>query len=193
MIDATRSGGVVDEGAAWPAELVVEADAGGEREQACGDAGAEVAWGAGAVAFQAEQVFAGVEDRFDPLPDWCEVRAAPGFVAAGGAHDGGAERGDGFGELAAGVALVANDRLAAAQAAREQRQRDLALGPVGGDQRGRSRRAVERAEQVQAHAPEPARVAARVAVAAAIGQLRAASRLDRSGRTRRVSSRAGRG
>src|SRR5215212_5165760 len=167
MIDATRSGGVVDEGAAGAAELVVEADAGGEREQACGDAGAEVAWGAGAVAFEAEQVFAGVEDRFDPLPDWCEVGAAAGFVAAGGAHDGGAERGDGFGELAAGVALVADDRLAAAQAARAQRQRDLALGPVGGDQRGRSRRAVERAEQ--ADAPEPARVAARVAVAAAVG------------------------
>src|SRR5215211_1628683 len=30
--DATRLGGVVDEGAAWPAELVVEADAGGEGE-----------------------------------------------------------------------------------------------------------------------------------------------------------------
>src|SRR5215203_2402433 len=117
MIDATRSGCVVDEGAAWPAELVVEADAGGEGEQAGCDAGAEVAWGAGAVAFEAEQVFAGAEDGFDPLSDWCEVRAAAGFVAACWSSDGRAERLDSGGELAAGVALVTDDGLAAAQGA----------------------------------------------------------------------------
>ena len=53
--------------------------------------------------------------------------------SAGGAHDGRAEAGDGLGELAAGIALVADDRLAAAQARGQQRERDLALGPVGGD------------------------------------------------------------
>src|SRR5215207_9815048 len=120
MIDAAWLGGVVGECAAGAAALVVEADAGGEREQARGDADAEVAWRAGAVAFEAEQVLAGAEDGFDALPDGREVRAARGFVAAGGPQDGAAEGGDGGGELAAGVALVADDRLAAAQRAREQ-------------------------------------------------------------------------
>ena len=47
--------------------------------------------GAGAVAFEGEQVFAGPEDRLDPLPDRCEVRAVSGFVFAAGANDRGVE------------------------------------------------------------------------------------------------------
>src|SRR5215203_3537157 len=156
MIDAALLGGVVGEGAAGSAELVVEADAGCECEQSGCDAGAEVAWGSGAVAFEVEQVFAGVEDGFDALPDRGEVRALFGLVAAGGSGDGGAERGHGGGEFAAGVALVADDRFSAAHGSREQRQRDLALGAVGGGQSGGARSAVRGAEQVQAHAPEPA-------------------------------------
>jgi len=51
------------------AESVVEADCGGEGEEACADAGAEAVQGAGAVSFEGEQVFAGLEDRFDALSD----------------------------------------------------------------------------------------------------------------------------
>ena len=39
-------------------------------------------------------------------------------------------------ELAAGVALVADDRLAAVEGAGQQWQRHLAFGSVGGDERG---------------------------------------------------------
>ena len=42
MIDSTGLGAVVDECAAWAAELVVEGDRGGEGEEAGRDARAEV-------------------------------------------------------------------------------------------------------------------------------------------------------
>ena len=128
MIDSTALGGVVDDCAAGSAELVVEADAGGECEQAGADAG--------------EQVFAGEEDRLDPLADRCQPRPALGLVAAGWTDDPSAQAGDCFGELAAGVALVADDRLAATQCVPEQRQRNLALRPVGTDKRCRTRGAI---------------------------------------------------
>ena len=44
---------------------MVEVDAGGECEEALNDAGAEVVQGPRAVSFEAEEVFAGPEDRFD--------------------------------------------------------------------------------------------------------------------------------
>src|SRR5262245_63258871 len=172
MIDAAFLGGVVGECAAGSAELVVEGDAGCECEQSGRDACGEVAWGAGAVALEAEQVFAGLEDGLDALPDRGKVRAVVALVAAGGTDDGCAEGAHGVCELPAGVALVADDRLAAAQAAGEQRQRDLALGPVGCDEGCCAWGAVGGTKQVQAHAPEPARVASGVAVAAAVGELR---------------------
>src|SRR5215204_60814 len=100
MIDsALRLGGEVGEGAGWPAEPVVEVDAGGEGEQTLGDAGAEVAQGARAGAFEAEEVFAGPEDRLDPLPDRREGRAGLGFGLAGGAQQCAAQLGDRLGEL----------------------------------------------------------------------------------------------
>jgi hypothetical protein len=110
MIDAALLGGVVGKGAAGPAELVVEIGAGGECEQPGCDASAEVAWGSDAVALECEEVFAGVEDRVDSLPDWRDVWPMVGLVAADGSSDGGAEGGQGGGEFAAGVALVADDR-----------------------------------------------------------------------------------
>src|SRR4051812_16493608 len=56
MSSSTGSGGVVGECAWWPAEAVVEADRGGECEEAAAEAGAEAVQGAGAVAFECEQV-----------------------------------------------------------------------------------------------------------------------------------------
>ena len=82
MIDSTCSGDIVDECAAWAAEFVVEGDAGGEGEEALQDAFSEALEGAGAVAFEGEEVFAGQEDRLDPLPDRGEVWSLAGFVFA---------------------------------------------------------------------------------------------------------------
>src|SRR3954453_13423816 len=121
MIDATRLGGVVGDGAAGSAELVVEADAGCEGEEAEGYADGEVVQGAGSVAFEVEQVFAAEEDGLDPLPDWCEVGSGGRLVFAGWTDDGGAELGDRGRELASGVALVADDRFAAVEAAAKER------------------------------------------------------------------------
>src|SRR4051812_8490871 len=64
---------------------------------------------------------------------------------SGWTDDGAAECRDGGRELAAGVALVADDRLAAGERARQQRQRDLALGPVSGDQGSRAGCPIRRA------------------------------------------------
>src|SRR5438876_1655043 len=125
MNSSTGSGGVVGEGAWWSAEAVVESDCGCEREEADLDAGCEPVEGAGAVAFEGEQVFAGLEDRFDALPERGEVRPVAGFVFAARPDDGGVElAGRGF-ELVAGVAFVADHaQRAGALAAGEQCQAD---------------------------------------------------------------------
>ncbi len=118
---------------------MVEADAGGECEESGRDPGEEVARGAGAVAFECEEVFAGPEDRLDSLSDRREVWALLRLVAARWPRDLAADLANSGGELAAGVALVTNDRLAAGECAWQQRERDLPLGPVGGDQGGCAR------------------------------------------------------
>jgi signal transduction histidine kinase len=87
MIDSTLCG-EVGEGATLSAEVVVEADAGGQGEQADADGGLEVFERASAVAFQGEDVLAGLEDGFDALADGRQVGAVVGLVAAGGAQDG---------------------------------------------------------------------------------------------------------
>ena len=120
--------GEVGERPGGAGELVVEPDAGGEREEFGGDAGSEAVQGSGVVAFEPELVFEGPEDRLDALADRGEMRAVSGLVsAAGSQHHGAVAFGDGGGELFAGVALVGDDRLAAAQADRQQAQRDVAF------------------------------------------------------------------
>ena len=94
---------------------MVEADAGGEGEQSQGDPGVEVAEGACAVAFEAEQVFECEEDRFDPLPDDRDAWPCLRLVFACWPGDRRAEGGDGGCEFSAGVAFVADDRFAADQ------------------------------------------------------------------------------
>src|ERR1700683_1369587 len=107
MVDSTRSGDIVDECAARAAELVVESDARSQAEEALGDAFFDAGEGAGAVAFECEEVFAGPEDRLDSLPYGCEVGSLPGFVFAARTDDCGVELADSVGEVTAGVALVA--------------------------------------------------------------------------------------
>lgn len=107
---------------------MVERDRGGEADEALQDAFSEAGEGAGAVAFEGEDVFAGPEDAFDALADRCQVRPLAGFVAARGTHDGGVQFADRAREVASGVALVGEQDLTAlALAARQQLERDVAL------------------------------------------------------------------
>ena len=138
MVDATGSGDIVDQCAGRASELVVEGDAGGEGEEALEDAFAEAVEGAGAVAFEGEEVFARPEDRLDSLPDRREVWALTGLVSAARTHDRGVEGADGAGEVAAGVVLVADDGFASVtDAALQQGESDLAVVALGRGERDR--------------------------------------------------------
>src|SRR5947208_15089233 len=103
MNGSTGLGRVVGECAWWAAESVVEADRGGECEEAAADAGVEAVQGAGSVAFEGEQVFAGLEDRLDSLPDRRQVRPGSGFVFAAWPDDRRGQLGALALEFAAGV------------------------------------------------------------------------------------------
>ncbi len=84
-----------------------------------------------------------------------EPRAVCGFVFAGGADDRGAELVDFGGELAAGVALVAEQRLAAAAlAALKQHERDVTLVDLWGGQLQGAWGAVGGDDRVQPKTPE---------------------------------------
>ena len=93
----------------------------------------EAVEGAGAVAFEGEQVFAGLEDRLDPLPDRGEVRAVSGFVFAAGTDDRGVEVGGELFELAAGVAFVADHDQVAGRWQRSSRARQTSRSEVLGE------------------------------------------------------------
>ena len=173
--------GEVGECSCGAGELVVEPDAGGQGEEFGGDAGSEAVEGASVVAFQAELVFEGPEDRLDALPDGGEMRSAAGLVLAAGSQDQSAEalRHGGL-ELFAAVALVGDDRLSAAQPDGQHPQRDVAFAMVSRRQDRRSGGAVGGGQQVQSHPPKPPAVAAAVPIAARVGQLRTPDSLNRS-------------
>src|SRR5450756_987523 len=115
MIDSTptASGAVVDQRSARSPEPVVEADAGRQAEEAGQDALAQAGHGARPVPLEREQILAGPEDRLDALADEGQVRALAGFVLARRPYDRGAQLGHGGRELTPGVALVAEEGLAA--------------------------------------------------------------------------------
>jgi len=62
---------------------VVEPDAGGQCEQFGGDPCPQSVQAAGVVAFEAQAVFEGEEDRLDPLSDPREDGTMAGLVLAG--------------------------------------------------------------------------------------------------------------
>src|SRR5450759_5057432 len=187
MIDSTptASGAVVDKGTTGTSQPVVEADAGREAEEAREDTLTQPGHGARPVALEGEQVLAGPEDRFDALADGGEVRTVAGFVLAHRAYDEGAHLGDGGREVATRVALVADEHRAAAAAAPQELKADLAFVTLRRGQGERPGRTVGGGQQVQAQAPEPARVGSAVAVAGelpegrALGRLAAAATLHR--------------
>src|SRR5947208_14157116 len=165
MIDSTLSGAVVDERAAWSPELVVEADGGGEREQALQDSLAEPRQRPRSVALERERALAAPEDALDALTDRREVWALARLILATGSEDRGIELGDGLGERPPRVALVADQRLASGSAsAGQELEGDLALIAFGGGDRHGSWCAVGSEDPVQAKAPEETRVACAVAV-----------------------------
>lgn len=135
--------------------MVVEGDAGGQAEEALKRSFTQPGEGARPVALEREQVFAGLKDRLDALADRGQMRSPAGLVAAAWAHDGGVQFADPVSEVTSGIALVAEQRLAAtALAAREQPKADLALVALGRRELKRPRRAVRRDHRVQAKSPE---------------------------------------
>src|SRR5665811_1589009 len=181
MIDSTGSGHVGHERAARSPELVVEPDAGREGQDPGSDAGAQALGSARAVAFEAQDVLEGPKDRLDALADPAQARPRVlGLVLAGGSHDVATQLGHRPLEGAAGIALVADDRLAAAKHMGQQIEGDRALLAVGPDELSPARGAVGSAAQVQAHPPEEAAVAAAPAVAGPVAKGRAARGLQRA-------------
>lgn len=88
-------------------ELPVPPDAGGQGEQPLGDPDPDALDGVGAVAFQAELVVEGVDDRLDPLAHPAQVAEPGGLVAAVGSSQDRAQLPDNRVELAAGQPLSA--------------------------------------------------------------------------------------
>src|SRR5579872_99074 len=155
MIDSAWLGGVVDECTAGASELVVEGDCGGEAAEAGEDAFSEAVEGAGAVAFEGQEVFAGPEDALDALADRRQVGALAGLVFAAWPDERGAAFGDVGGEVAAGVALVAEqDHGALAADAVEQFESDLAFVDLRRGELQCSGGAVRGEDGVQPEAPE---------------------------------------
>src|SRR5215210_7158148 len=152
MSCATGSGRVAGQRAAGASESVVEGDGCGQCGEAAGQADAQLVQVAGAVAFEAEDVFGGPEDRLDPLSDRSQVRAAALLILAAGAMDGGVEGLQIDLELAAAEVFVADDDqdlAGLALAARDQLQADGLLVDLRGGQRQRAWGAVQREQRVQ--------------------------------------------
>jgi hypothetical protein len=102
----------------------------------------EAGEGAGAVTFERQELFAGPEDALDALADRGEVCSSSGFVAAQWADDRRARSLTSAAKSRPGVALVAEQDVAAlALAAGQQVEGDvafLALGLVSANARGAS-------------------------------------------------------
>src|ERR1700737_1758733 len=162
MTCATGLRGVVDQGAARATEFVVECDCGGECGESGAEANAEVMQGASAVALGREDVLRGPKDRFDPLADWREVRAASFLVFASGTQDRSFElRELGFEVLAAEVLIADQDDRSSwlAFAAGDHLQADELLVDLRRGQRQCPGGAVRREQGVQSKSPEVAAVA----------------------------------
>ena len=192
MIDSTpaASGAVVDEGAAGPTQPVVEADAGGQAEEAREDALAQARQGARPVALQGEQVLAGPEDRSRCAGGWAPGadRCPRSSLRCRAHHRGTRARRRRRRTRARRSPCRRRAARRRGGAAFEQLEADLALVAPGIGQRERPRRAVGRAEGVQAKAPEPARVGGAVAVAGDLAEGRALGRLTAAAASTGVES-----
>ena len=141
----------------------------------------EAVEGAGAVAFEGEEVFAGPEDRLDPLTDRRQVRAVGRVRLCGGA-------GRSWRRVRRRRVRTRGRRSPCRRSrsgGRGARQRSSSARQTsrseafGRGERERAWGAVEREQAVQAEAPEVAAVAGAVAVVGGVGEL-AAPRSSRS-------------
>src|SRR6266545_203997 len=158
-------------GAEAPARLTdlgVMPEPGGEGEEPQPDAGAQARECAGAVALEAELSLAGPKDRFDPLAHAPERSELERLVLAIGTK-----------ELGSGEALVGDDGEAGERDPLEHLARELSLGSICRGELEGDRGPVARAEQIEAKAPEVARVRAAVAVGCDPRELGAPNRLAR--------------
>src|SRR5918996_1646476 len=159
------------------AELPVEPDAGGQGQQPLGSADPDALDGVGAVAFQAELVFEGVEDRLDPLADPAQVAEPGRLISPVGADQPRVQLSDHLLERPAGEALVAQDDHARAQdvlagGVVQQAPGNLALTPSRVCQGPGHRHPVRAGQHIQLETPGPAAVATVIAVAGPAGQRR---------------------
>jgi hypothetical protein len=155
----------------WAAESVVEGDGGCEGGEAADESCSEGVQGAGAVAFDGQDVFGGPEDALDALADRGEVWSSSGFVFAARANDCRVQRVDLGLEVFAGVALVADDDdMARAVDTLQQSECDVAFTDLGTGQRQGPGGAVGREQGVQPEAVEVAAVAGAVAVVGGVGE-----------------------
>src|SRR6266571_994774 len=169
-------------GAKAPARLTdlgVMPEPGGEGEEPQPDAGAQVRECAVAVALEAELSLAGPKDRFDPLAHAPERSESERLVLAIGTKELGSAIGHPALELGAGEALVGDDGEAGERDPLEHLARDLSLGSICRGELEGDRGPVARAEQIEAKAPEVARVRAAVAVGCDPRELGASNRLAR--------------
>jgi hypothetical protein len=181
MIDSTPLPVVVDQSSAGTTQLVVEADAGSQAEKALHYALSEALDGSSPVTFQGEDVFAGVEDRFDPLAKWSKVRTLPRLVFALGPDRDGSQVSDGRSELPARVSLVGKQDLPALSlAARKEFQPDLPFVSFGRAIRKGAGSPVCGKDGVQPYAPEVAGVRGAVSVVTEVGKSRTQRRLPAS-------------
>src|SRR5215211_6359157 len=97
--------GALDRGAKLP----VEPDPGGQGGQPLGDPDPQAVDGVGAVAFQAELVFEGVEDGLNPLADPAQVAEPVRLITTVGAAQGGGQASHELVELPSRQPLVSQD------------------------------------------------------------------------------------
>src|SRR5918993_5694031 len=159
------------------AELPVAPDPGGQGQQPLGDPDPDALDGVGAVAFQAELVFEGVEDGLDPLADPAQVAEPGRLISPVGADQPHLQLRDQLREGPAGEALVAQDDHAWAQDALaggpvQQGFGDLALTLSGVGQAPGHRHPVRAGQHIQLEPPVPAAVAGVIAIAGPAGQRR---------------------
>src|SRR6266516_259550 len=120
MINSTGSGNEGDQRAGRPPEPRVDVDAGRERQQAGGNAGAEPVDRSRSMALEGEDVLAGAEDRLDPLANRRQMRAASRLVGSCRPKEPRSELGAEALELRSRVAFVGDDGLATCKRRGEQ-------------------------------------------------------------------------
>src|SRR5215472_1240619 len=171
------------------ADEPVVPDASIEGEQALSDPHEDAQVGPSAVLFEPELALEGVVDGLDALADPTQLAVAWALIAPIPSEEDGLQFADEVLELSAGVPLVGHDEQARRwRRVLEHGLGDLSIAEFGVGQSPRDHGAVGRGEQVEAQAPEVARVGGAVAVVGPAAESGALDRLPGSaaGHWRRV-------